>query len=213
MRRMLAPAAALIAGVNFGGADQPAKTPAPSCAATSTSLTPAAWAPAPRAAAPIPRRALTVVEDIPIPGPANRFDYQSYDPATHRIYINHMDAGVTLVFDTDNGRVVAQIGDLPRATGVLAVPAHHAVYVSAAGSHEVAIIDDRTLKVTARVGGAFAFPTAPLLLRRPTRCSSPTSRVPPTSSSTREPRPNARRLRWVVKRAMRTTIRCRTASS
>jgi DNA-binding beta-propeller fold protein YncE len=43
--------------------------------------------------------------------------------------------------------------DLPRATGVWAVPSHHQVYVSAAGAHEVAIIDDRTLKVVARVGG------------------------------------------------------------
>ena len=33
-----------------------------------------------------------------------------------------------------------------------AVPSHHQVYVSAAGAHEVAIIDDRTLKVTSRVG-------------------------------------------------------------
>jgi DNA-binding beta-propeller fold protein YncE len=58
-----------------------------------------------------------------------------------------------VVFNADSGKVIAEITDLPRATGVWAVPSHHQVYVSAAGAHEVAIIDDRTLKVTSRVGG------------------------------------------------------------
>jgi DNA-binding beta-propeller fold protein YncE len=93
------------------------------------------------------------VREIPLPGPANRFDYQSVDPATGRIYMNHMNAGRTIVFDANAGKVMTEIMDLPRATGVWAVPSHHQVYVSAAGAHEVAIIDDRTLKVVARVGG------------------------------------------------------------
>jgi DNA-binding beta-propeller fold protein YncE len=66
--------------------------------------------------------------------------------------MNHMNAGRTVVFDANAGKVIAEIMDLPRATGVWAVPAHHQVYVSAAGSHQVAIIDDRTLNITARVG-------------------------------------------------------------
>jgi DNA-binding beta-propeller fold protein YncE len=69
-----------------------------------------------------------------------------------RIYMNHMNAGRTIVFDADSAKVITEIMDLPRATGVWAVPSHHQVYVSAAGAHEVAIIDDRTLKVTSRVG-------------------------------------------------------------
>lgn len=67
--------------------------------------------------------------------------------------MDHMDAGRTLVFDIDRNKVIAEIGGLPRATGVLAVPSHHQVYVSAAGAHQVAIIDDRTLRIIARVGG------------------------------------------------------------
>ena len=67
--------------------------------------------------------------------------------------MNHMNAGRTIVFDADSGEVVTEILNLPRATGVWAVPSHHQVYVSAAGTHEVAIIDDRTLRVTSRVGG------------------------------------------------------------
>jgi DNA-binding beta-propeller fold protein YncE len=67
--------------------------------------------------------------------------------------MNHMNAGRTIVFDANAGKVLTEIAGLPRATGVWAVPSHHQVYVSAAGAHEVAIIDDRTLKVVARVQG------------------------------------------------------------
>jgi len=67
--------------------------------------------------------------------------------------MNHMNAGRTIVFDANSEGVIAEIMDLPVATGVWAVPSHHQVYVSAAGAHQVAIIDDRTLKVISRVGG------------------------------------------------------------
>ena len=123
------------------------------CYATPSSMTPAGWhVPAP----PSLRRpavGLKLVREIPLPGPANRFDYQSFDPSTGRIYMNHMNAGRTIVFDADSDRVVAEIGDVPRATGVSAVPSHHQVYISAAGAHEVAIVDDRTLKIVGHVRG------------------------------------------------------------
>jgi hypothetical protein len=126
---------------------------APSCSATPASLTPAEWRAPERPTQAAPRAGLKVVREVPLPGPANRFDYQSVDPVAGRIYMNHMNAGRTVVFDADQGKVVTEIADLPRATGVWAVPAHHHVYVSAAGAHEVAVIDDRTLSITARVGG------------------------------------------------------------
>jgi len=96
---------------------------------------------------------LRLVNDIPLPGPANRFDYQSIDPARGRLYLSHMNAGRLVVFDLDSARVVREVEGLPRVTGVWAVPEHHHVYASAAGAHEVAVIDDRTLSVVARVGG------------------------------------------------------------
>jgi sugar lactone lactonase YvrE len=124
------------------------------CAATATSLTPATWRAAPPAApSSAARGTLRAVADIPLPGPANRFDYQSVDDAARRLYISHMNAGRLVVFDLDAWKVIAEVAGLDRATGVWAVPAHHAVYVSAAGRHEVAAVDDRTLAVTARVGG------------------------------------------------------------
>jgi DNA-binding beta-propeller fold protein YncE len=126
---------------------------AQACFATPGSMTPAGWRVPVVPAQRTPKHGLRLVREIPLPGPANRFDYQSFDAATGRIYMNHMNAGKTLVFDTDSNRVIAEIPDVPRATGVWAVPSHHQVYVSAAGSHDVAIVDDRTLKIVSRVGG------------------------------------------------------------
>jgi len=131
----------------------PTLAQAASCYATPTSMTPATWRAPERPAQAAPKAGLTLVATIPLPGPANRFDYQSFDPASGRLYINHMNAGRLVVFNADSSKVIAEVPDLPRATGVWAVPSHHQVYVSAAGAREVAIIDDRTLKVAKRVGG------------------------------------------------------------
>ncbi len=127
--------------------------PVASCAAGASSLTPSSW----RASTPSPQRppapGLRVVATIPLPGPTNRFDYQSLDVAQRRLYINHMNAGHLLAFDVDSQRVIGDVGNLPRATGVWAVPAHRAVYVSAAGAHAVVVLDDRTMKEVARIDG------------------------------------------------------------
>lgn len=129
--------------------------PAPSaaqCRATATSMTPSDWQ-ASIATTNAATGGLRLIKEIRLSGPANRFDYQSIDPTTGRIYMNHMDAGRTIVFDANRGQVITEIQGVPRATGVWAVPQHHQVYVSAPGNHQVAIIDDRTLKISARVGG------------------------------------------------------------
>src|SRR5690349_14594289 len=138
---------ALTCVVNAGAQSQTA------CVATASSLTPAGWTVASTGSATQPKPGLRLIRQIPLPGPANRFDYQSVEPASGRIYMNHMNAGRTIVFDANNGKILGEVMDVPRATGVWAVPSHHQVYVSAAGAHEVAIIDDRTLKIVARVGG------------------------------------------------------------
>lgn len=125
----------------------------PACAATRASLTPDGYRrviPSTRA----PRNAeLTVVREIPLPGPANRFDYQSLDPTTGRLWMNHMNAGETLVFDTNRDTLTAVISGVPRATGVLSVPALHDAFVSAAGAQELVTIDDRTLRIIHRTPG------------------------------------------------------------
>jgi len=144
---------AIFLAATLAGASASAQPSPTSCFATASSLTPGTWRTPAVARTTPPQPGLTLVREIPLPGPANRFDYQSVDPASARIYMNHMNAGSTIVFDADNGKVIAEIMDLPRATGVWAVAAHHQIYVSAPGAHEVAIIDDRSLKIVARVGG------------------------------------------------------------
>lgn len=100
---------------------------------------------------------LQTVEDIPLPGDASRFDYQSLDESTGRLAIAHMGAGQLVVFDTQMRTVVGTVGDLPTVTGVLAVPEMGAIYAAIAGDHQVAVIDEETLQVVARAG-AIGFP-------------------------------------------------------
>ena len=134
-----------------------ANSQAQQCVATPASMTPSGWN-APTTASPDALRGpLQLVQDVPLPGPASRFDYQSIDPVARRLFINHMNAGRLVVFDLDSAKVIGEVAGVDRATGVWAVPAHHMVYVSAAGRHEVVGIDDRTLTISVRVGG-FQFP-------------------------------------------------------
>ena len=142
-------ASLLSAGVGAG--DLPAQATA--CVASASSMTPAAWSVPAVAHSNGTNRPLRLLRDTPLPGPANRFDYQSVDPATGRLYISHMNAGRVVVFDLDSSRVVAEVTGAPRVTGVWVVPAHHMIYASAAGNHELVGIDEQTLKITARVGG------------------------------------------------------------
>jgi DNA-binding beta-propeller fold protein YncE len=135
-------------------ADVDAQSSAPaSCSATATSLTPSTWRAPLQAPQRPPAPGLRVVATIALPGPTKRFDYQSFDDARRRLYINHMNAGHLLAFDVDSQRVTHDVGNLPRATGVWAVPEHHAVYVAAAGAHAAVVLDDRTLEEVARIDG------------------------------------------------------------
>jgi len=124
-----------------------------SCGATRTSITAVHYRRVLRSTHAPASSTLRLVKELPLPGSASRFDYQSFDPTTHRLYVNHMNAGETLVFSTDSGRIVGRIAGVPRATGVMAIPSLHRVYVSAAGAHEVVGVDDRTLQVVQRIGG------------------------------------------------------------
>jgi DNA-binding beta-propeller fold protein YncE len=104
--------------------------------------------PAPTGDAP-----LRVIADFPLPGSTSRFDYQSLEPATGRLFIAHMGAGQLVVFDVRAGRLIGNLDGFPTVTGVLAVPAEHRTYASAAGDHAVVVIDDSTLQVVGRVSG------------------------------------------------------------
>jgi YVTN family beta-propeller protein len=91
------------------------------------------------------------LRDIPLSGGASRFDYQSFDPNTGRLYIAHLGDSAMVVFDTNTETVVGDVKDLSRVHGILAVPELHRVFASATGSNQLAVIDDSTLKIIARV--------------------------------------------------------------
>ena len=95
---------------------------------------------------------LKEVADIPLPGRAVRFDYQSIDPSQGRLYISHMNADQLVVFDTKKREVVANLDGFSRVHGVWAVPELGRVYASVTGEHKVAAVDMKTLQTLARVG-------------------------------------------------------------
>ena len=95
---------------------------------------------------------LKTVADIPLPGPAVRFDYQSFDAGSGRLYIAHMNADHLVVFDTSTRKVLANIGGFTRVHGVWVVPELARVFASVTGEHEVAAVDTQTLRTVAKVG-------------------------------------------------------------
>ena len=104
------------------------------------------------AVAPSANPPLRLVADVPMPGAAVRFDYQSFDPGSGRLYISHMNADQLVVFDTRTRQVVAHLDGFARVHGVWAVPELGRVYASVTGDHQVAVVDMKTLKTLAKVG-------------------------------------------------------------
>jgi hypothetical protein len=95
---------------------------------------------------------LKKVVDIPMPGPAVRFDYQSLNAESGRLYISHMNADQLVVFDTTTRQVVVNLNGFKRVHGVIAVPELGRVYASITGEHAVAVVDAKTLQTIARPG-------------------------------------------------------------
>jgi len=96
-------------------------------------------------------RVLATVADVPLPGHATRFDYQSLDSTSDTLFIAHMGDGELLAFDTASRSVTHRLAGLPLVTGVLSIPAFHRVYASVAAAHEVAVVDTDTWQVVVRV--------------------------------------------------------------
>jgi DNA-binding beta-propeller fold protein YncE len=103
----------------------------------------------PRGASPV----LKVVAEVPLPGGSSRFDYQSFDPTTGRLYIAHMGAGRLIVFDTRTNRLITSLPGFPRVTGVRVVPSLGRVYASVTGRQELVVLDATTLRIRARLDG------------------------------------------------------------
>ena len=94
---------------------------------------------------------LRTLRDVPLSGGTTRFDYQSFDPQSRRLYIAHLGDSSVTVFDVENEKLVGEVRNLSRVHGVRAVPELHRVYASATGSNELVVIDDSSLQIIARV--------------------------------------------------------------
>jgi len=99
---------------------------------------------------PSPNLPLRTLRDVPLTGGATRFDYQSFDQNTGRLYIAHLGDSTMVVFDANKEAQAGEVKNLSRVHGILAVPKLHRVYASATGTNELAIIDDSTLQIIAR---------------------------------------------------------------
>src|SRR5260370_24579189 len=75
-------------------------------------------------------KVLTKVADVPMPGPAVRFDYQAFDPSSGRLYIAHMNADQLVVFDTSKRQALANLRGFKRVHGVTLAPEIHRLFAS-----------------------------------------------------------------------------------
>ncbi|HEY1213377.1 MAG TPA: YncE family protein, partial [Bryobacteraceae bacterium] len=97
-------------------------------------------------------QALQLVADIPLPGPAVRFDYQSLDADHGRLYIAHMNADQLVVFDTRKREVIANLDGFKRVHGVIPVPAINRIFASVTGEHLMAAVDMESLRTIGTAG-------------------------------------------------------------
>jgi DNA-binding beta-propeller fold protein YncE len=78
--------------------------------------------------------------DVPLGPRADRTDYESIDPAAHRLYIANMGGGQVLVFDLVQNKLTSRLEGYPKVTGVLAVPEIHRLYASVPGAGAMASV-------------------------------------------------------------------------
>lgn len=110
------------------------------------------FANSPRAASSAPASLpLSLAADVALPGGATRFDYQWVDADRRRLYIAHLGDGSLVVFDLDSQRVIQEIPRLASVHGVVVAPDQHLVLATATAAKTLALIDDQTLQVKARV--------------------------------------------------------------
>ena len=96
---------------------------------------------------------LKFVADIPLPGRTTRFDYESIDPTTRRLYLAHLGDSTVTVIDIAAQRVVGIVENIGHVHGVLAIPTLGCIYASATLTNELVAIDEKNLEIVARIPG------------------------------------------------------------
>jgi len=90
------------------------------------------------------------VADVPMPGPAVRFDYQDVDVDHRRLYVAHLGANQVVAVDVDRLTVAGTVGGTANVHGVRAAPDLDRVFATATGTDEVVAIQASSLTVTGR---------------------------------------------------------------
>jgi DNA-binding beta-propeller fold protein YncE len=88
-----------------------------------------------------------VAKDQSLPGDTSRWDYQTYDASTHRLYISHLGASQIVVFDTRSRRVAGVVRGVDQVHGLVLAPDLGRLFASATGRNEVDVVDTSTLRV------------------------------------------------------------------
>ena len=96
------------------------------------------------------RPPLVLVRDVPLPGAANRFDYQDIDSARGHLFIAHMNDASVVVVNLADGSVVKTLTGIPRARGVAVAGDIGRAFVTS-GSNKVVVINAVSLEIDNRV--------------------------------------------------------------
>lgn len=91
---------------------------------------------------------LEQVADVPLPGAANRFDYEELDAENGRLVIAHMNDDSVDVVSLDDGSTLAEITGVPTARGVAIGSSY--IYVTSSPD-QVARVDRLTLELVDKV--------------------------------------------------------------
>jgi len=94
-----------------------------------------------------------VVREVQLPGDTSRWDYQTFDPLSHRLYIAHLGQSQVIAFDTQTQKVVGVVDNVSSVHGLVVAPDIQHLFASATGRDEIAVIDTVSLKVVASVPG------------------------------------------------------------
>jgi len=90
------------------------------------------------------------VADVPIPGPAARFDYQDVDADHRRLYIAHLGANRVVAVDVDRLTVAGTVDEAASVHGVRVAPDLDRVFASATGTNELVAIQAGSLTAIGR---------------------------------------------------------------
>lgn len=91
---------------------------------------------------------LSLVKDVPLPGAANRFDYQEVDSANGQLVVTHMNDNSVLVLSLTDGSVKQVLSNIPTPRGVAVGDGK--IFVTSTPS-KLVIIDASTLTEITRV--------------------------------------------------------------